>query len=31
MMTQLQPIAIALGTALCAVGLAAGWLLRSRR
>jgi APA family basic amino acid/polyamine antiporter len=31
MMTQLQLIAIALGTALCAVGLAAGWLLRSRR
>jgi len=31
MMTQLQPIAIALGTALCAVGLAAGWLMRWRR
>jgi APA family basic amino acid/polyamine antiporter len=31
MMTQLPPIAIALGTALGAVGLAAGWLIRSRR
>jgi hypothetical protein len=30
-MTRLQPIAIALGTTLCAVGLAAGWLMRSRR
>jgi APA family basic amino acid/polyamine antiporter len=30
MMTQLQPIAIALGTALCAAGLAVGWLMRSR-
>jgi amino acid transporter len=30
MMTQLQPIAIALGTTLGAVGLAAGWLIRSR-
>ena len=31
MMTQLQPIAIAIGTALGVVGLAAGWLIRSRR
>ena len=31
MMTQLQPLAIALGTALGAAGLVAGWLLRSRR
>jgi amino acid transporter len=31
MMTQLDPLAIALGMTLCAVGLAAGWLLGSRR
>jgi APA family basic amino acid/polyamine antiporter len=31
MMTQLQPIAIAIGTALGAVGLVAGWLIRWRR
>jgi APA family basic amino acid/polyamine antiporter len=31
MLTQLPPIAIALGAALCAGGLAAGWLTRSRR
>ena len=31
MMTQLEPLAIALGTALGAAGLVAGWLLRSRR
>jgi APA family basic amino acid/polyamine antiporter len=31
MMTQLPPIAIALGMALGAGGLAAGWLIRSRR
>ena len=31
MMTQLDPHAIGLGMALCAAGLAAGWLLGSRR
>jgi hypothetical protein len=31
MMTQLEPLAIALGTALGAAGLVAGWLLRLRR
>ena len=31
MLTQLPSTAIALGTALCAGGLAAGWLIRSRR
>ena len=31
MLTQLPPTAIALGTGLCAGGLAAGWLIRSRR
>jgi len=31
MMTQLEARAIALGMALCAIGLAAGWLTRSRR
>jgi basic amino acid/polyamine antiporter, APA family len=31
MMTQLPPIVLALGAALGAVGLAAGWLIRSRR
>jgi APA family basic amino acid/polyamine antiporter len=31
MMTQLDPLAIGLGMAFCAVGLAAGWLLGSRR
>ena len=31
MMTQLQPLAIALGTALGAAGLVVGWLVRSRR
>jgi APA family basic amino acid/polyamine antiporter len=31
MMTQLDRLAIGLGMALCAVGLAAGWLLGSRR
>jgi APA family basic amino acid/polyamine antiporter len=30
MMTQLELLAIALGTALFAAGLAAGWVLRSR-
>jgi APA family basic amino acid/polyamine antiporter len=29
MMTQLEPLAIGLGLALCATGLAAGWFLRS--
>ena len=29
MMTQLDPLAIGLGIALCATGLAAGWLVRS--
>jgi hypothetical protein len=31
MMTQLEPRAISLGAALCATGLAAGWLMRSKR
>src|SRR6185369_8191586 len=31
MMTHLEPAAIGLGIALCGAGLAAGWLLRSRR
>lgn len=31
MMTQLEPFAIGVGSALSAMGLAAGWLLRSRR
>jgi basic amino acid/polyamine antiporter, APA family len=31
MMTQLELRAIALGAALCATGLAAGWLMRARR
>jgi APA family basic amino acid/polyamine antiporter len=30
MMTQLEPIAITVGTAACAVGLAVGWLLKPR-
>jgi len=30
MLTQLEPLAIALGAALCATGLTAGWLARSR-
>ena len=30
MLTQLEPLAIALGAALCATGLTAGWLTRSR-
>ncbi len=30
MMSQLEPLAITLGTALCGVGLAVGWLARSR-
>lgn len=31
MMTQLQAVAIALGSALCVTGLVTGWLARSRR
>jgi len=31
MMTQLEPLAIAVGTAACAIGLAVGWLVKSRR
>jgi APA family basic amino acid/polyamine antiporter len=31
MMTHLDPLAVAVGTALCAVGLAGGWLTRARR
>ena len=31
MMTRLEPLAIGVGMAACAVGLAAGWLLRARR
>lgn len=31
MMTQLDPFAVAVGAALCGVGLAAGWLIRARR
>jgi APA family basic amino acid/polyamine antiporter len=31
MMTQLEPRAIGLGLAMCTVGLAVGWLVRSRR
>jgi len=31
MMTQLEPLAIAVGTAACAIGLVVGWLVRSRR
>jgi hypothetical protein len=31
MMTQLEPLAIGLGVALCATGLGVGWLVRSRR
>lgn len=31
MMTQLEPLAVGVGTGLCAMGLAAGWVLRSRR
>jgi APA family basic amino acid/polyamine antiporter len=31
MMTRLETLAIALGMLLCAMGLAAGWVLRSRR
>jgi APA family basic amino acid/polyamine antiporter len=31
MMTQLEPLAISLGVALCATGLAAGWLIRAQR
>ncbi len=31
MMTRLEPLAIGLGIALCAMGLGAGWLVRSRR
>ena len=30
MLTQLEPLAIALGAALCVTGLTAGWLARSR-
>jgi basic amino acid/polyamine antiporter, APA family len=31
MMSQLEPLAIAVGAALCGVGLGAGWLARARR
>jgi hypothetical protein len=31
MMTQLELLAISLGAALCATGLAAGWLMRAQR
>jgi len=31
MMTQLEPVAIAVGTAGCAIGLAVGWLIKSSR
>ena len=31
MMTQLEPLAISLGMALCAMGLAVGWLVRAQR
>ena len=31
MMTQLEPLAITVGTAACAIGLVVGWLVRSRR
>ena len=31
MMTQLEPLAIGLGVLLCAIGLAAGWLMRAQR
>jgi APA family basic amino acid/polyamine antiporter len=31
MMSQLDPLAIAVGGALCGVGLGAGWLARARR
>ena len=31
MMTQLEPRAIGLGVVLCALGLVAGWLVRSLR
>jgi APA family basic amino acid/polyamine antiporter len=31
MMTQLEPLAITVGTAACALGVAVGWLVRSRR
>jgi amino acid transporter len=31
MMIQLEPLAIAVGAALCGVGLGAGWLARARR
>src|SRR5207344_3144325 len=31
MMTQLEPLAISLGVALCATGLAVGWLMRMPR
>jgi amino acid transporter len=31
MMTQLEPLAITVGTAACGTGLAAGWLVKSRR
>ena len=30
MMAYLDPVAIAIGTVACGVGLAAGWLLRAR-
>ena len=30
-MSRMKAFAIALGTTLCAVGLAAGWLMRWRR
>jgi amino acid transporter len=31
MMTQLEPLAIGLGSALCATGLLVGWLIRAQR
>jgi amino acid transporter len=31
MMTQIEPLAIGLGVALCATGLGVGWLVRSLR
>lgn len=30
-MSQLEPLAVALGATLCGLGLGAGWLARSRR
>jgi len=31
MMTQLEPVAIVVGTAACGTGVLVGWLIRSRR